>query len=230
MKCDKKQMLLYAVTDRSWVGKQTFYEQVESALKGGITCLQLREKELDEESFLAEAKEIATLCKRYGVPFIINDNVEISLKCGADGVHIGQDDMDIVEVRKQLGADKIIGVSAHNVEEAIEAAKNGADYLGSGAMFTTETKTNVTPLSVKTLKEICAAVDIPVVAIGGINKKNLPQLLGAGADGVALVSAIFAAEDIEAECRILRKMSKHFVVHEMSTALSIAGSLSLIHI
>lgn len=224
MKCDKKQMLLYAVTDRSWVGKQTFYEQVESALKGGITCLQLREKELDEESFLAEAKEIATLCKRYGVPFIINDNVEIALKCGADGVHIGQDDMDIVEVRKQLGADKIIGVSAHNVEEAIEAAKNGADYLGSGAMFTTETKANVTPLSVKTLKEICAAVDIPVVAIGGINKKNLPQLLGAGADGVALVSAIFAAEDIEAECRILRKMSKHFVVHEMSTALSIAGS------
>lgn len=217
-------MLLYAVTDRSWVGRQTFYEQVESALKGGITCLQLREKDLDEETFLEEAKEIAELCKRYGIPFIINDNVEIALRCGADGVHIGQDDMDIVEVRKRLGEDKIIGVSAHNVKEAIQAAKNGADYLGSGAMFTTATKTNVTPLSVEMLRDICEAVDIPVVAIGGINKKNLAQLSGAGADGVALVSAIFAAEDIEEECRCLRNMSKHFVVQEMSTALSIAGS------
>ena len=146
MKCDKKAMLLYAVTDRAWIGKQSLYEQVESALKGGATCVQLREKELDDETFLNEAMEISALCKRYGVPFFINDNVEIAIKCHADGIHVGQEDMEAAQVRQRVGNDMMIGVSAHSVEEALEAVKNGADCLGVGAMFSTSTKTNVNVL------------------------------------------------------------------------------------
>lgn len=211
MKCDKKHMLLYAVTDRSWTGKQTLYEQVEAALKGGVTCVQLREKDLNEEAFLAEAMEISALCRQYGVPFIINDNVELAIKCGADGVHVGQEDMAAAKVRKRVGEDMLIGVSAHSVEEALEAVRNGADYLGSGAVFSTSTKSNVNPLPKETLREICASVDIPVVAIGGITKSNLSQLSGTGVDGVALVSAIFAAQDIEEECRMLRRLSEEMI-------------------
>lgn len=211
MKCDKKAMLLYAVTDRAWVGKQSLYEQVESALKGGATCVQLREKELDNETFLNEAIEISALCKQYGVPFFINDNVEIAIKCHADGIHVGQEDMEAAQVRQKVGNDMIIGVSAHSVEEALEAVKNGADYLGVGAMFSTSTKTDVNVLPKETLRDICAAVGIPVVAIGGIGKSNISQLAGTGVDGVALVSAIFAADDIESECRLLRKLSKKMV-------------------
>ena len=211
MKCDKKAMLLYAVTDRAWVGKQSLYEQVESALKGGATCVQLREKELDDEAFLNEAIEISALCKRYGVPFFINDNVEIAIKCHADGIHVGQEDMEAAQVRQKVGNDMIIGVSVHSVEEALEAVKNGADCLGVGAMFSTSTKTDVNVLPKETLRDICAAVDIPVVAIGGIGKSNISQLAGTGVDGVALVSAIFAADDIEKECRLLRKLSEEMV-------------------
>lgn len=211
MKCDKKAMLLYAVTDRAWVGKQSLYEQVESALKGGATCVQLREKELNEEEFLKEALEISALCKQYGVPFFINDNVEIAIKCRADGIHVGQEDMDAAQVRRKVGNDMIIGVSVHSVEEALEAVKNGADCLGAGAMFSTSTKANVNLLPKETLRDICAAVDIPVVAIGGIGKSNISQLSGSGVDGVALVSAIFAADDIENECRLLRKLSEEMV-------------------
>ena len=211
MKCDKKSMLLYAVTDRAWVGKQSLYEQVESALKGGATCVQLREKELDDENFLNEAMEISSLCRQYGVPFFINDNVEIAIKCHADGIHVGQDDMEASQVRQRVGDDMIIGVSVHSVEEALEAVKNGADCLGVGAMSSTSTKTDVSVLPKETLCDICAAVDIPVVAIGGIGKSNISQLAGTGVDGVALVSAIFAADDIENECRLLRGLSEEMV-------------------
>lgn len=211
MKCDKKAMLLYAVTDRAWVGKQSLYEQVESALKGGATCVQLREKKLDDEAFLKEAIEISSLCKRYGVPFFINDNVEIAIKCHADGIHVGQEDMEASQVRQRVGDDMIIGVSVHSVEEALSAVKTGADCLGVGAMFSTSTKTDVNVLPKETLRDICAAVNIPVVAIGGIGKSNISQLADTGVDGVALVSAIFAADDIESECRLLRKLSEEMV-------------------
>jgi thiamine-phosphate pyrophosphorylase len=211
MKCDKKAMLLYAVTDRAWVGKQSLYQQVESALKGGATCVQLREKELDEETFYEEAVAISALCRQYGVPFFINDNVEIAVKCHADGIHVGQEDMAAAQVRQRVGDGMMIGVSVHSVEEALEAVKNGADCLGVGAMFSTSTKTDINVLSKETLRDICAAVDIPVVAIGGIHKSNLSQLAGTGVDGVALVSAIFAADDIESECRLLRKLAEEMV-------------------
>lgn len=211
MKCDKRSMRLYAVTDRAWVGRQSLYEQVEAALKGGATCVQLREKEMNDQDFLAEALEIAALCKRYGVPFFINDNVEVAVKCKADGVHVGQEDMAAAQVRQQVGDHMMIGVSAHSVEEALEAVKNGADYLGVGAMFFTSTKKDVQLLSKAVLRDICAAVTVPVVAIGGISKANISQLAGSGVDGVALVSAIFAAEDIESECRLLRRLSEEMV-------------------
>lgn len=211
MKCDKKTMLLYAVTDRAWVGKQSLYEQVESALKGGVTCVQLREKELAEEDFLKEALEISALCKEYGVPFFINDNVEIAIKCQADGIHVGQEDMEASQVRKKVGEDMMIGVSVHSVEEALEAVKKGADCLGVGAMFSTSTKKDVDLLPKESLKDICQAVNVPVVAIGGIGKSNIIDLSGTGVDGVALVSAIFSADNIEEECRNLRKLSEEMV-------------------
>lgn len=195
MRCDKKTMLLYAVTDRAWVGKMGLYEQVEEALKNGATCVQLREKDLDKEAFLAEAIELAKLCKEYQVPFIINDNVDIAIKCGADGIHVGQEDMAASAVRAQVGESMIIGVSAHTVEEALTAVKNGADYLGLGSVFSTSTKSDVEQISYETLRAICNAVDVPTVAIGGISKKNILKLSGSGVDGVAVVSAIFGAED-----------------------------------
>ena len=196
MRLDKKHMLLYAVTDRAWVGTKSLYEQVKEALENGVTCVQLREKELDESDFLKEAKQISTLCKEYKVPFIVNDNVNIAIACKADGIHIGQEDMELTNVRKLVGEDMIIGVSAHTVEEAIKAQEGGADYIGIGAVFATSTKTDVDVLSFETLRSICEAVDIPTVAIGGIKKDNICKLKGSGIDGVAVVSAIFAAKDI----------------------------------
>jgi len=196
MRLDKKHMLLYAVTDRAWVGTKSLYEQVKEALENGVTCVQLREKELNESDFLKEAKQISTLCKEYKVPFIVNDNVNIAIACKADGIHIGQEDMELTNVRKLVGEDMIIGVSAHTVEEAIKAQEGGADYIGIGAVFATSTKTDVDVLSFETLRSICEAVDIPTVAIGGIKKDNICKLKGSGIDGVAVVSAIFAANDI----------------------------------
>lgn len=211
MKCDKNYMLLYAVTDRMWTGKQTLIEQVEDALRGGVTCVQLREKELDDESFLEEAITLKALCQKYNVPLFINDNVDIAIKCGADGIHVGQEDMAAGAVRSLVGDNMMIGVSVHTVAEALEAVKNGADCLGVGAMFSTSTKTDADVLPMEELKAICSAVDIPVVAIGGLSEDNIPQLAGTGVDGVALVSAVFGAEDIESECRKLRKISEDMV-------------------
>lgn len=211
MKCDKKAMLLYAVTDRAWTGKKSLLEQVEDAIRGGVTCVQLREKELDCDSFLEEAVEMNKLCKKHGVPFIVNDNIEIAVKCGADGVHVGQHDMRADNVRALIGDDMILGVSAQTVEQAVEAEKEGADYLGVGAVFSTSTKLDADSVSHETLKAICNAVSIPITAIGGINKKNISELANTDVDGVALVSAIFAADDIESECKELKKLSERMV-------------------
>lgn len=211
MECRKENMLLYAVTDRAWTGRQSLLEQVECALKGGATCVQLREKELDEAAFLEGAIQMKQLCARYGVPFIVNDNVEIAIQCGADGVHVGQSDMEAGHVRQMVGDKMMIGVSASTVKEALAAQAAGADYLGVGAMFSTSTKLDAHVLGYQTLKDICTAVRIPVTAIGGINEENMMRLSGSGVDGVALVSAIFAAEDIEAACRRLKAMSEAMV-------------------
>ena len=211
MKLDRRAMLLYAITDRAWLNGRTLYEQVEDALKGGITCLQLREKNLYYDSFLAEAIEIRQLCKKYNVPFIINDNIDIALKCGADGVHIGQRDTDAKQARALIGRDKILGVTAKTVSQARKAAEDGADYLGTGAVFATSTKPDAIGISRDTLKSICQSVDLPIVAIGGINSENILQLTGSGVDGVALVSAIFSAENITEECHRLRLLSEKMV-------------------
>lgn len=205
MKFRKKDLLLYAITDRSWLGESTLYQQVEQALIGGATFIQLREKNLDEESFLKEAKEIKGLCNRYNVPFVINDNVDIALKIGADGVHVGQSDMQANNVREILGNDKIIGVTAKTVEQALIAEKRGADYLGVGAVFSTSTKADAKGIDGNTFKAICNAVHIPVVAIGGINQENVSKLKGYGMNGVAVISGIFGQKDIKTATEILKK-------------------------
>lgn len=211
MKCDKKHMRLYAITDRARVGKKTLAMQVEEALKGGATCIQLREKEMSDNEFIAEAFEIKALCKKYNVPFFINDNVDVAIKCSSDGIHVGQHDMSASDVREKIGDKIILGVSAQTVEQAVLAEKSGADYLGIGAVFTTSTKPDADAVSHETLKAICEAVSIPVVAIGGIYKYNIMELSGTGVDGVAIVSAIFASNDIENECRELRSLSEKMV-------------------
>lgn len=211
MKCAKEFMRLYAVTDHSWLNGETLYAQIENALKGGTTCVQLREKDLSDDEFLKEAFEIKALCKQYNAPFFINDNVEIAIKCGADGIHVGQHDMKASDVRARIGCNMILGVSAQTVAQAIEAEKNGADCLGVGAVFSTTTKLDADSVCHNTLKEICNAVSIPVVAIGGINKSNIMELSGTGVDGVALVSAIFASKDIEKECCELLSLSERMV-------------------
>lgn len=205
MNCDRKDLILYAVTDRSWLGGETLRSQVERALKGGATFIQLREKELDEGDFLEEAKEIQKLCREYHVPFVINDNVEIAAAIGADGVHVGQSDMEAGDVRRRLGPDKIIGVSAQTAEQALRAQEHGADYLGVGAVFPTGSKADATEVSRETLEEICRAVDIPVIAIGGIGRENVMELKGSGICGIAVISAIFAQKDIEAAAAELKK-------------------------
>ena len=211
MNCRKEDMVLYAITDRHWLNGESLYQQVEKALQGGVTFLQLREKKLDKELFMKEAREIKELCRKYKVPFIINDNVEIAKAIDADGVHLGQSDMEAGDVRKRLGADKIIGVSAKTVEQALLAEKHGADYLGVGAVFSTSTKTDATGVSHETLRDICQAVKIPVVAIGGITKDNVNELSGYGADGIAVISAIFAQENITEAAKDLKQRSMQMV-------------------
>ena len=208
MKLNENMLRLYAVTDRNWLRGETIFDQVEAAIRGGATLIQLREKELPFDAFLDEAIEMKALCERCNVPLIINDNVEIALRSGADGVHVGQDDMRAEDIRKMAGRNLIVGVTAKTVEQALDAQAAGADYLGSGAVFGSTTKTNARPMTRETLSAICAAVDIPVVAIGGINRNNISELLGTGISGVAVVSGIFAAEDIEAECRLLLDLAR----------------------
>lgn len=208
MNCTKEELLLYAVTDRSWLHGRTLKEQVKEALDGGVTFLQLREKQIDSELFLQEAQELKDLCKQYQVPFVINDDVELALKVDADGVHVGQSDMKAGDVRKKLGKDKIIGVSAQTVEQAVMAEKHGADYLGVGAVFPTSSKDDAQEVDYETLKAICQAVRIPVIAIGGINAKNVDRLKGSGICGVAVISAIFAQEDIKEAAKELKNRTK----------------------
>ena len=205
MKFDRKHLLLYAVTDRAWTGEHTLYEQAEAALRGGATCLQLREKDMDMDAFANEAAQIRALCHRYGGPFLVNDSVEVARRAGADGVHVGQRDMPADKVRALLGPGCIVGVSAQTVEQALEAERRGADYLGVGAVFSTSTKRDAAPVSRRTLREICAAVSIPVCAIGGITLENAPTLAGTGIAGLAVVSAVFAAPDIEAAAQALHR-------------------------
>ena len=203
---DKNCLRLYAVTDRSWLGEEPLYTQVEKALKGGATMIQLREKELDEVHFEQEAREIQQLCKTYKVPLIINDNVVLAKRINAVGVHIGQSDMQLMTARQLLGDEKIIGVTAKTVQQAKDAEKAGADYLGSGAVFGSSTKTDAKPMKHTLLQQICESVSIPVVAIGGITSDNVLQLSGRGIAGIAVVSGIFASPDIEAETRNLLEL------------------------
>ena len=211
MNFSKDNLLLYAVTDSRWTGVQTLYEQVEAALRGGVTCVQLREKHLGREAFLTEALEMKALCHRYGVPLLINDSVDIALAAQADGVHVGQSDMEAASARALLGPDRIVGVTARTVEQAKAAQAAGASYLGSGAVFGSATKEDARPLDHAVLRQITQAVSIPVVAIGGITEENLPRLHGTGVDGAALVSTIFSAPDIEAKCRELKALSREMV-------------------
>ena len=205
MNFTKKSLRLYEVTDRSWRHGETLYEQVEKALKGGVTLVQLREKELSEADFEQEAKELLELCHKYNVNLIINDNVALAAKVGADGVHIGQSDMGVEKARAILGKEKIIGVTAKTVEQAKAAEAAGADYLGSGAVFGTSTKKDAKPMDHALLQEICESVKIPVVAIGGIDGGNILLLKGRKMAGVAVVSGLFACEDIKKAAEDLRE-------------------------
>ena len=211
MKVSKESLLLYAITDRSWLHGRTLASQVEEALEGGATFLQLREKNLDDAHFLEEARELQALCREHGVPFIVNDNVNVALAMGADGIHVGQHDMEAGDVRKLLGPDKILGVSAQTVDQAILAEQRGADYLGVGAVFPTGSKDDADDVSFEELKAICEAVSIPVVAIGGISLKNVKELAGSGICGIAVISAIFAQNDIKMAAQQLRKETEEML-------------------
>ena len=202
---------LDAVTARAWLGARTLPEVAEEVLQNGATFLQVREKGLDHAAFLAEAGELKALAGRYHVPFVVNDSVEVALECGADGVHVGQSDIRGRDIRALIGPDKILGISANTVETALAAQKAGADYIGVGAVFGTTTKKDAKNLSVEQLRAICDAVDIPVVAIGGIGAENLLQLRGSGVDGVAVVSAIFAQPDPGAATKGLRALAEELV-------------------
>ena len=199
------QLLLYAVTDRAWVGRQTLLEQIEDALRGGVTMVQLREKELPEDAFTAEAMEVKALCHRYGVPLLIDDNVDVALKSGADGVHVGIEDTPVAEIRARAGRDFIIGATAKTVEQARAAQAAGADYLGVGAVFPSPTKKNAVRITAEQLRDICGSVTIPAVAIGGISLDNIRELRGGGMRGVAVISALFGADDIAGAARALKQ-------------------------
>ncbi len=205
MNCSSRDLLLYAVTDRKWLAPgESLRTPVEAALQGGATFVQLREKHLDRDAFVAEARDLKALCASYRVPFVINDDVSIAVEIGADGVHVGQSDMEAGSVRDAIGPDRILGVSAETVEQAILAEQRGADYLGVGAVFPTGSKDDAAAVSRETLRAICAAVKIPVIAIGGITKENIVELEGTGICGVAVISALFAQKDIRAAAADLK--------------------------
>lgn len=208
MKFSKDMLLLYAVTDRSWTQDQTLYDQIEAALKGGVTIVQLREKNLPEDEFVAEAIRVKELCSRYNVPLIINDNADVALKSGADGVHVGIEDTPVAELRQKVGKDFIIGATAKTVEQAQSAEKAGADYLGVGAVFPSPTKKNAIRITAEKLKEICSSVSVPAVAIGGISLDNVSEIKGCGVNGIAVVSAIFASDDIQKAASELKEKAK----------------------
>lgn len=206
MRLNKEDLLLYAVTDRRWLKEgETLVTRTEEAIDGGVTFVQLREKDLDEKNFEREGRELKELCRKRGVPFVINDNVELAAKLDADGVHVGQSDMEALDVRKIIGGDKILGVSAQTVEQAVTAEKHGADYLGVGAVFPTGSKDDAAEVSYDTLRAICDAVKIPVIAIGGITEDNVTELSKSGICGIAVISALYAEEDIKSAARRLRK-------------------------
>lgn len=202
----QKDLRLYAVTDRSWLKDMTLREATEEALRGGASMIQLREKDISRIEFISEGLDMRMLCDKYCVPFIVNDDVEVAIKVSANGVHLGQDDMAVSDARSLIGDDAIIGVSVQTVEQAKKAEADGADYLGVGAVFSTSTKTDAKSVSFDTVKAICEAVSIPVCAIGGINAENVSQLSGLGLSGVAVVSAVFAADDIRKASRKLREL------------------------
>ncbi len=208
MKFQREMLLLYAITDRAWVGRQTLYEQIEEALQGGATIVQLREKDMDAADFTAEAVEVKALCRRYRVPLIINDNVDVALQSGADGVHVGIEDTPVAQLRQMVPKDFIIGATAKTVEQARAAERAGADYLGVGAVFPSPTKKNAIRITREQLKEICGSVSIPAVAIGGISMENAAALQGGGMAGIAVVSAIFAAPDIRQAAADLRAVAE----------------------
>lgn len=212
LKIAKKQLELYLVTDRTWLGNRTLEDCVEQAILGGVTIIQLREKNLNDDDFIKLAKKIKQVCHHYHIPLIINDNLKVALAVDSDGIHIGQDDLPVSFVREKIGPDKILGVTAHNLQEALQAQNDGADYLGAGAIFNTTTKNNTTDLSIEHLKEITNNVTIPVVAIGGINKNNCHQLSNCNLAGIAVVSAIMNNYNIQEATKQLKKISK--VVYE----------------
>jgi thiamine-phosphate diphosphorylase len=204
-------MLLYVVTDRSWLGKNRLEDQVEEVIKAGASFIQLREKELSFNEFVNIGKKIKEITGEKNIPFVINDDIEVALAIDADGVHVGQSDMHATDVRALLGEDKILGVSVQTIEQALLAEKHGADYLGVGAVFSTATKTDAQEVSFETLQAICQAVNIPVVAIGGISEKNISELKGTGIDGVAVVSAIFSKHDVAAATKELQALAKEMI-------------------
>lgn len=205
MRFERDMLLLYAVTDRAWTGKQSLDEQVEEALQGGVTLVQLREKRLSKEQLIEEARRITALCHRYGVPLIVNDDYEAALAAGADGVHVGIEDAPVAAIRARAGKNFIIGATAKTVEQAQRAEREGADYLGVGAVFPSPTKQSAIRITNEQLREICASVTIPAVAIGGITQKNVASLKGSDMAGIAVVSAIFGADDILAATRSLKE-------------------------
>ncbi len=212
MNVSKDNMLLYVVTDRTWLGNNKLYEQVEEIVQSGATFIQLREKNLDYDSFVTEGREIRKITDRYNIPFVINDNIDVALAVGADGVHVGQKDLEARKCRELIGEDMILGVSAQTKEQALLAEKSGADYIGVGAVFETSTKTDAKPVSYDTLKEICSSVSIPVIAIGGINEDNIQKLKGSHIDGVAVISAVFAARDKKKAVKTLLSLVKEAVI------------------